>query len=213
MSDSNDNVPVGGGQPPLPPLGGASFEAEEKALKKGRGRMMAAMIGGVLAALAALAFFMAPDERETYREFGKKVNGLDEQYFDAFWACAFQNVDLRNLRTNEDLEAQIQRRSGQATKRYGAYVRDRCLPKLTTMEPKLEALLPPDDFKTQIRELSRSLNTVRSSWSEFIAYLDTVDEYDQDLARPGVSKISKGWYDYRRAHSALNKSLRERLEH
>ncbi len=213
MSDPNDNVPVGGGTPPLPPLGGPSFEAEEKALKKGNWRMLAGMILAVLAAGAALAFFMAPDEREAYREFGKHVNGADEEHFDQFMGCVFQNVDLRNIHTNADFAAQIQRRSMQGTRRYGAYVRERCMPKLSGMQPKLDVLIPPEDFRAELRTLNEAIGTFRTSWSEFIAFLDTVTAYDPDAANPGINKISRAWYDYRRAHGALNRKLRERLSH
>lgn len=211
MSDPNDNVPVGGGTPPLPPIGGPSFEAEEKALKKGSWRMLAGMILAVLAAGGALAFFMAPDEREAYREFGKKVNGLDEAHFDLFMGCVFQNVDLRNLRSNADFAAQIQRRAQQGTKRYGAYVRERCMPKLAPMQPKLSVLIPPEGFQADVRAYDAAIGAFRSSWSEFIAYLDTIEDYDPDAATPAINKISRAWYDYTRAYIAINRKLREKI--
>ena len=52
MADPNQNP--GGGLGPPGPLGGPSLDAEEKAMRSGRGRMLAVMILAVVAAVGGL---------------------------------------------------------------------------------------------------------------------------------------------------------------
>src|SRR5687768_10007078 len=110
MANRKDDLGVGSGPAPLSALTGPGFEADEKALKKGRGRMLAAMVGAVVLVIAGLALYLSSGDDETYTKFGQHVNGYDGQYFDQFWACALDGTNLREVRSDQNLRDQINRR-------------------------------------------------------------------------------------------------------
>lgn len=210
MADPNENLGVGGGMPPLGPVG--SLEAEEKALKKGKGRMLAGMIVAAIAAVAFLVWYMSSGGEDAYGTFGRNINGYDQQYFDQFWGCSLQGVDLRNIRTNDDLRGEIHERAARGGPRYAAHVRERCMPKLAEMEPKLTALIPPEDMAAKLTELNETVQRLRAAWGDFAGYLENLEGgYDEDDADEKVGQIARAWYDYSRTHNELNRSVREKL--
>jgi hypothetical protein len=211
MSDPNENVPLGGGQPPLTL---AALEAEEKAMQGGKGRMLAAMIVAALLAVGAIVFLLISGGENPYGKFGQNINGIRQAHFDQFWACALRGADLTEVRNNDQLREQINVRATRGRARYGATVRDECLPKLSEVEPKLAALIPPVDVVTQVRDLSDATRRLRSGWSDFIAHLDGLTgdtQYDPEAAQREVAAIEKAWFDYRRVHTKLNDVVREQL--
>lgn len=216
MSDANDNLGLGGGLPPLNPLGGPSLDEEEKALRSGRGRMMAVMIAiPIVLAAVAIAYVMMTGGDEQYRTLGRNINGLREQHFDGFWTCTLDGADLRAIDNNNDLEAQIHLRAGSARRAaWAGHVRDECMPKLEELEPEIAILIPPEEMASRLEELESATSALRGAWSGFIAYLlDLRDAaYDEGDARTHVMAIARAWYDYRRIHGELNAAVRERLQ-
>jgi len=214
MSDPNDNLGVGGGQMPLGPI--ASMEADEKAMKSGRGRMLAAMIGSVVLALVALVAYMASGgETEMYSQFGRNINGLRAEHFDGFWGCALQGEDVTAISDNTALMAAINTRAGNGRGNYARQVRDECMEKLGELEPALQGLIPPPEMQAKTRELEAAVGESRSAWSGFIAFLEAIgddDAYDEAAAREHVTAVARSWYDFRRIHNELNAMVREKLD-
>lgn len=206
--DPNDNLGVGGGAPPPSTL--ASLEAEEKAMRSGKGRMLVTMGAAVVAAVALLIWFMSPDATQQYREFGKKINGLDAAHFTPFMGCMLRGEDLRNIRGGAELRAELNLRAGRGGKAFGVYLRDQCSPKLADYEPKLEALIPPPDLSEALRALTVAIGALRGATSEYVAFLDEHETYDVDAAKPAVDKVIKAWFDYKVAHRAVNDGVRSR---
>ncbi len=214
MSDPNDNLGVGGGQMPLGPI--ASMEADEKAMKSGRGRMLAVMIGSVILAVVALIAYMASGgEEEMYSQFGRNINGLRTNDFDVFWGCALRGEDIAEIHDNTALMAAINRRAANGRGNYARQVRDECMDKLAELEPALQALIPPPEMQGKVRELESAVGEGRSAWSGYIAYLEAIPEgegYDEDAAREHVTAVARSWYDYRRIHNELNSMVAEKLD-
>lgn len=212
MGDANENLGAGGGQPPMGPLGGPSLDAEEKAMRKGKGRMLAGMITAVVAVIAlAVVFLASGGEAEAYRQFGRNINGLEQEHFDQFWGCALRGVNLADIRDNEALMAQIDLRGVQGGKRYVAHVRDNCMEHLSELRPKLDALIPPEDMRQDVNQLAEATSQLRSAWSNFIAHVDSADSYDSEAAREPITQIARGWYDFRRIHGRINSKIREKI--
>jgi hypothetical protein len=203
MSDPNQNLG--------PPLGGPSLEDDEKALKKGNTWVLVAAVVGGLAVVAGLIALLASEQPDQYGTIGSQINGMKAEHFDAFWACALPNEPLDELRSDQDLRYAINRRAQTAPGRYAQHVRHDCLVKLNEHEAPLQSLIAPADLSGQLAELGTSLESLRGAWGEYLEYLDHTQEYDQDDAAPRVGKIAKGWYDYKRAHGALNAAIREHL--
>src|SRR5687768_10327913 len=104
MTDPNLNLGVGGG---LPPLGGPSFEDDEKALKKGRGWVLVAGIIAALVVVAGLIFVLASEQPDQYGTIGRQINGIRQEHFDGFWMCALPDEQLDQLRTDRNLRDAI----------------------------------------------------------------------------------------------------------
>jgi hypothetical protein len=219
VADPRENLGVGGGGgAPLGPLGGGpSLEDEEKAMQSGKWRMVVGMIVAVVAAIALLGWFLTQGgDTDTYRTFGQNVNGARQAHFDQFYGCALRGVDLRNLNKTQDLVDQIHRRAQQGQKRYAGLVNEQCMPKLVELKPTLDALIAPEDMREQLRSLSSAAAAVRDSWAAYIAYVNGLppeEPYDPESegAQEHVTKIAKGWFDYRSAHKAINDALRAKL--
>ncbi len=214
MSDPNDNMGVGGGQMPLGPV--ASMEADSKAMKSGRGRMLAAMIGSVVLAVIALIAYMASGgETEMYSQFGRNINGLRTNNFDVFWGCALRGENLGDINDNTALMAAINRRAANGRGNYARHVRDECMETLAELEPALQALIPPPEMQEKVRELEGAVGQGRSAWSGYIAYLEGIPEgegYDEEDASEHVTAVARSWYDYRRLHNELNGMIAEKLD-
>ena len=214
MADPNEDLQLGGGAPPTSPLGGPSLEAEERAMRKGKGRMVAAMVVAGLGAVVGLILYMSSGGDDAYAVFGRNVNGLDRQHFDRFWNCTLQGYDTALLKSDQDLREQLHKRAGIGRDRFAALVRDECMPHLADMEPALQSLIPPEDMQPAVRDLVDAVNDLRGGFSDYIAHLDQVESYDREAAAATgpVGRIAKGWYDYRKTLSELNKTLKEKLE-
>lgn len=212
MSDPNDNLQLGGAPPPLSPIGGPSLADEEKAMRGGKGGMIAGMIiTGVLIVGAVVIILFGGDGNDSYRTFGQNINGLDSEKFDPFWSCAFQGGF--EAESNQQLQEAIHQRAARGQERYAAMVRDDCMQKLEELEPGLTSLIPPEDMVEDLHDLETSVRDLRGGWSDFIAHLDGLEgDYDPEAAGESVGRITKGWFDYRTTHSRLNATLREKLE-
>lgn len=211
MADPDDQLPLGGGNAPA----GGSLDAEEKAMKSGRGRMMAGMIVAVVLAVGALGLYMGSGGDEAYASFGKEVNGLDRSRYDAFWSCVMQGLDLDRIRSDRDLRSQLHKRAERGRQRFGSHVRDECFPHLAELEPKLGAIVPPEGLAEPLREMSDAVSRLRGAFSDYVAYLDGLEDeepYSEEAAAGHVGPIAKAWYDYSVALSGLNKELKRKLD-
>lgn len=212
MAHPDDQLPLGGEEPPGGSMG--SLEDDERAMKKGKGRMIAGMAIAGLAAVVAIVLYLASGGDEAYSSFGKKVNGRDQQFYDAFWGCVLQGYDLDRIRSDQDLRNQLNLRARNGRSQFGAMVRDECLPKLSELEPALASINPPEGMADPLRGLTDAVGELRGAWSDYIAYLDGLGDepYGQDAASEHVGRIAKAWYDYSVALSELNKELKEHLQ-
>jgi hypothetical protein len=215
MTDTNEGV-VGGGSPPLGPPLGPSLEAEEKALKKGKGPMMAIMIIVPLLIVGTfVGYILLTGEGEQYKTLRRNVNAYRTEYFDGFWACALDGTPLSGLQSNEDVIREINRRAGsQQRPRWTAHVRDDCMPKLEELEPKLQALIAPAEMAEHLNAVIAATAAHRTTFSGYLGYLDGLAAdapYDSEDASEHTLAISRAWFDYRKAQIEINDAIREKL--
>lgn len=214
MSDQEPNLGGGGGLTPLSPIGGPSLEQEEKALKSGRGRMMAAMIGAVVVAILALAWFVMRQQPSEYGQIGRQINGMRADHFDAFWACALPRADLRDIDRADQLIGEIAERSGTA-RAYAQHVRNECLVRLDEHLPPMTQLIVPEDLRPSVDQLRTAVEAQRTAWQRYLDHLDHLEgSFDaEDETTSGlITAIARGWYDYKVAHNAINTTIRGHLE-
>ena len=196
-----------------------ALQEAERALKAGRRRMLLAMVGSALAALVALVVYMASGDDEAVARFGRSVNGLDMDHFKAFWGCALPGANLKEIRTNEDLERQIHLRAEERPQAYGRHLREKCLGKLAGMPGKLRALIPPEGFDQPLQGMDRppaaamadAVERLGGAVGDFASYLGELEGgYDREMGAEKVQPIARAWYDYRVALAAVNRAIKER---
>ena len=203
------NAPLGS------PQAGGSYEDDEKAMRSGKGRMLAAMIVAVLASGIGLTWYvMQGDASNSYREFGKTVNGLHNNQWLKFWECSLQSgAAYERVKTNTDLKLALDQRASRGGARFGGLIRDRCMPRLAEMHDHYAALLPPPDLAEKVRAVATAADALRAGFSEYIAFLDAAGaSYDAETSGPPIMKIAKAWFDYKNAFNALNRELRKKID-
>jgi hypothetical protein len=193
---------------------GGTMADDEAAMRKGKGGALALMVLLGVALLGGLALVMSGgDEERVYGEIGKRVNGLKQASFDQFWGCALQGSNLRDINTNAELAFQIDVRALERGSAYALRLRDSCMDKLAEITPELDSLIVPDELKADVDAMKTATGKLRSALSGFVAYLDDAElHYDPDKARPMIQEITRGWYDFKKAHADANKKLKAKLE-
>ncbi len=201
-----------GGFAPLTPVGGPSLEEEERAMKSGRRRALAAGAFAVLASLGALGWYMSTGGENEYAQVGQQINGMRSGHFDMFWSCALPREDVRDIDTAAELKAAIGRFAANAG--YSRIIRTECLVHLDEHRAPLNALIAPPELAAPIAELSAALTALRTAWDAFLEYLDRPDmHFDaEDPEADGLlTAVVRGWFDYRVAFGHVNDAVREHL--
>ena len=195
----------------LPDIALADAEA---AMHKGRAGSLIAMAAlGIAVAVGLVLLVGGEDEQRVYGELGKAVNGLERGNFDQFWGCALQGENVSDLKTSTDLITKVDARGMERGRNYALHVRDKCLPMLKDIGPRLDTLISPPELSPSIVAMKKSNNDLRGAYSDYVAYLDDPDlQYDQETARPHVTAIARGWYEFRKAHSDFNKLIKIKLK-
>ena len=192
----------------------ASFANDEAALKRGRGGAFGVLAVIFTLAAAGLWFLVGDgDDARVYGELGKQLNGLKRAQFDQFWGCALPGENLAEIKTNTELAAQLEGRAAERGQRYALHLRDGCVHQLREIEPALDGLIVPEDLKRGVNELKAATSKLRAGLGGLISYLDKPElRYDPAAAARYIDEITRGWFEFRKAHAELNKTLKSRLE-
>jgi hypothetical protein len=207
MTDPNLNLGIGGGPPPLGPS--PSLEDDEKAMKKGRGAVLAVgIILGILMVAGIVVLLMNVGQPDPYGTIGRQVNGMKRDHFDRFWRCALPEQPLDRLRNDRELREAINVRAARGPAAYANHIRTRCWSDLSGHEDPA-ALLPPEDLQAQVTALGTALDDLKRGWEEFLAAIERAETYDPETFAEQLNKVARAWYDYRTAHAALNATIIE----
>jgi len=189
----------------------ASAIEDAKAFNKGKGRLLAAMIAMVAAALGGFAFYLVQDQPNPYAELGKQVNGLRAGGFDQFWTCALPKANPAEIKNNEDLVEELHGR-GAAGARYATHLQTKCAPPLRDLSTRLRALLPPPDAQPGVKAMADAVTKIDVGVGVYAGHLQALDgPYNRDNAAPELESLVRGWYEFRKAHADLNKLVKSKL--
>jgi hypothetical protein len=191
-------------------LGSADMD-DAKAFNRGKGRVLAAMIASLVAAIAALAWYLMQNRENEYAELGKRVNGLRSQYFDGFLVCALPGSKVNELKSDAQLRDELHGRGG-AGARYAGHLRNNCSPSLRELEVQLRALIAPESAKPLIQGMVDGTSKMRAGVEAYASHLEGLSEaYVREAAEPELEGLTRGWYEFRKAHVEFNKTAREQL--
>ena len=183
---------------------------DAKAFNKGKGPLLFAMLGMLALALLGFGWYLVQDQPNPYGELGKQINGLRGQYFDGFWTCALPGKQLGELKNDGDLRAELHTR-GEALGRYGAHLSGKCRNEARELTVRLSALLPPDDARPLVTQMVEALRKMDDGTRSYADYLQSAEAYQTEAAEKAMLGLVRGWYEFRKAHAALNQLIRDKL--
>jgi hypothetical protein len=184
---------------------------DAKAFNKGKGSLLFVMLGLLALALVGFGWYLVQDQPNPYGELGKQINGLRGQYFDGFWTCALPGKRLAELKNDGDLRAELHTR-GEALARYGQHLSSKCRSEAQELGVRLSALLPPDDARALVKQMVDALHKMDDGTRTYADYLQSVEgPYQAEVAEPAMLGLVRGWYEFRKAHAALNQLIRDKL--
>lgn len=188
----------------------ASVLEDAKAFNQGKAKLLAAMIA-MACTLGGFAYYLVQDQPNPYGELGRQVNSLRSQLFEGYLTCALPNTSPRNLKSDADLRRELDARGG-AGARYGAHLRTKCAPSLRELSTRLRTLLPPDDAAGSIQIMASAATKMEAGSNAFADYLENMeDAYSASEAEREHAELVRGWYEFRSAHSELNRLVKEKL--
>lgn len=181
-------------------------------MRSGKGGLIA-MLGAIVLLIVGgiLAFVLSEGDTEAYETLGRNVNGIKSEHFDGFWHCVFQGRE--DIGTNSDLTRELNERATTGRSRYGAYLQRDCMPKVSELETRLRALIPPEDMVALTNDLIAAAEQLKNAAGDFVGHVNGLEgAYDEDAATDQVRAVSRGWFDYKNAHNAINTAIRDHIE-
>jgi hypothetical protein len=180
--------------------------------RRGRGLMLAGLLGALGVGLAGLWQLLShDDEARVYGELGRSINGIRQQYFDGFWECALSGLPARGLRSNTELIEWLRMLAQDSgAQDYAAHLREDCAQKLDPIGPRLGQLIAPPDLAQDVATLQRSAAQLQTHLAAWTACLDRSQPSCDDARE--LNGIARGWFEFQAAHASINKTLKLRLE-
>jgi hypothetical protein len=181
--------------------------------RSGKG-VLVGLVAAAGCALFGMWFWLSHnDEARVYGELGRKLNGVRQAEFDAFWQCVLEDVDVSSVRSNADLLRWLRSSVEAGGPEYAVHLRDDCMSALSGIEPRLNQLIAPSDLKDDIASMQAATTQLQRDFRSVIACVGR----GQDICpvgamQPQLQGIARGWFDFQTAHAAVNKTIRGRLE-
>lgn len=176
------------------------------------------VLWGFVAAAACALFGMwlwvsHDDQARVYGELGRKLNGMRQAEFDAFWQCVLEDVDVSALRSNADLLRWLRSSLESGGPEYAVHLRDDCMGMLGEISPRLRELIAPSDLQSDIAEMEAATSLLQRDFRSVIACVGR----GREMCSPGamqtqLQNIARGWFNFQTAHAAVNRTIRSRLE-
>jgi hypothetical protein len=181
--------------------------------RSGGGALWSVAVAGVCVLLGLWLWLSHNDEARVYGELGRKLNGVRQLGFDAFWQCVLEDVDLSAVRSNTELLHWLGTSVEAGGPEYAAHLRDDCMVTLNAITPGLEQVIAPDDLKSDIASMQAATQVMQRDFRDVISCLSRGENICPRAAlEPELQGIARGWFDFHTAHAAINRTIRGRLE-
>jgi hypothetical protein len=181
--------------------------------RSGKGVLWGLVMAAACALMAMWLWLSHNDQARVYGELGRKLNGMRQAEFDAFWQCVLEDVDISSLRSNADLLRWLRSSVESGGPEYALHLRDDCMGMLGAISPRLNQLIAPSDLQADIATMQSASALLQRDFRSVIACVGR----GLDVCPPGATQtqlqsIARGWFDFQTAHAAVNRTIRSRLE-
>lgn len=181
--------------------------------RSGKGVLWGFVAGGACALMAIWLWLSHNDQARVYGELGRKLNGMRQAEFDAFWQCVLEDVDVSALRSNADLLHWLRSSIESGGPEYAVHLRDDCMGMLSAIPARLDQLIAPSDLKPDIATMDAATSVLQRDFRSVISCVGRGQHVCPPAAlQPQLQSIARGWFDFQTAHAAVNRTIRSRLE-
>jgi hypothetical protein len=181
--------------------------------RSGRGVLLGFVAAAACALLGMWLWVSHNDQARVYGELGRKLNGMRQAEFDAFWQCVLEDVDASELRSNADLLRWLRSSVESGGPEYAVHLRDDCMGMLGAIPTRLNQLIAPTDLKADIATMEAATGLLQRDFRSVISCVGRGHEVCPPAAmQPQLQSIARGWFDFQTAHAAVNRTIRSRLE-
>jgi hypothetical protein len=180
-----------------------SLEEEERAMHTGGWKlpvMLGIMAVGIIGGIAW--FVMQGSAVEEVESAAGQLNRLHTEHFVAFYGCAKVPHEMRQYKTMEDVTRRMAKNSWGSEKRYAGYVKSKCIPQFGNYGSQVAAMETPADMQGEVRDLAEKIRDLRSSWEEYIRYLDRAVA-DEEAHMQAAVPVAKALAEYTVARNKL----------
>jgi hypothetical protein len=181
--------------------------------RSGKGVLWGLVAAAACVLLGIWLWLSHNDQARVYGELGRKLNGVRQTEFDAFWQCVLEDVDVGALRSNADLLHWLRSSVESGGPEYAVHLRDDCMGTLSAIAPRLNELIAPTDLKDDIAAMQAATSRLQRDFRSVIACVGR-GQYVCPVGalQPQLQGIARGWFDFQTAHAAVNRTIRSRLE-
>jgi hypothetical protein len=181
--------------------------------RSGKGALWGSVAAAAFALIGMWLWVSHNDQARVYGELGRKLNGMRQAEFDAFWQCVLEDVDVGALRSNADLLLWLGSSVESGGPEYAVHLRDDCMGMLGAIPTRLNQLITPNDLKSDIATMEAATALLQRDFRAVIACVGRGQDMCPPVAmQPQLQSIARGWFDFQTAHAALNRTIRSRLE-
>jgi hypothetical protein len=181
--------------------------------RSGRGVLWGLVAAAACALLGMWLWVSHNDQARVYGELGRKLNGVRQSEFDAFWQCVLEDVDVNALRSNAELLHWLRSSLESGGPEYAVHLRDDCMGMLRAIPLRLNQLIAPPDLQADIATMEAATSLLQRDFRSVIACVGRGSNVCAPGAmQPQLQNIARGWFDFQTAHAAVNRTIRGRLE-
>jgi hypothetical protein len=205
---SDEKAPKGEAAPAAPQRE-MSIEEEERAMHTGGwklpvllGLMAVLILGGIA------LFIMSGSQKEEIDEAAGHLNRMHTEHFVAFYGCAKIPHEVRFYKSRDDMTGRMAKIAWGSEKRYGAYLKSKCIPQFGDYGSQVAAMDTPEGMRAEVQDLAAKIRNLRSAWDEYIRYLDrTEPEEPEDAIVEHASPVANAFSEYFVSRNKLVKAV------
>ncbi len=185
--------------PPIPEDQGfgapsPAFESDLDVKISNTGQRVRAIIILVLVVVGIIAaiywYSGTQEEKERHQAFREAFNGIHLAGYQAFWTKT--KIDIKSIKNNQELDSKVKTMLGGDPVRYAKYIKEKCLPVLSSALPKYRSIEAPPEYADQLGQMAAAAEKFYESWDTFSTELLGLQTYFD--AREKLTPAADAWF-------------------